>query len=80
MANFAPGLMPDSHAFFYYIAPRRVLFVQISDTEELTLIDFPQMVSVAHPNARVPVPLILVDGASSVNMLLNMHVYHAGAF
>ncbi|KAL4854074.1 Serine/threonine-protein kinase rio2 [Chlorella vulgaris] len=26
--------------------------VLISDTEELTLIDFPQMVSVAHPNAR----------------------------
>ena len=36
-------MMPSSRSFHP---------LQISDEEELTLIDFPQMVSVAHPNAE----------------------------
>lgn len=30
--------------------------LQINEKEELTLIDFPQMVSVSHPNAQVRTP------------------------
>jgi len=31
----------------------------VNEEEEITLIDFPQMVSVSHPNAQVRLPCIV---------------------
>ena len=47
-----PALAPD-HAGNNIVKLCTLDLSQINDKEELTLIDFPQMVSVSHPNAKV---------------------------